>query len=115
VNRRGIGDTPFGEPGREPARDEWLANPTEPEAGQRDAELRGGERRVEIVGGLEGELHLPAARLGQGPELAGAHFDQRKLGRDEEPVRRHEEEDEQDLEGDGDGFRHTAAVGRSKR
>jgi hypothetical protein len=51
---------------REAVGQEGFAHPAEAEAGQGDAELGGGEGGIEVLGGLEGELHAPAAGLGQG-------------------------------------------------
>jgi hypothetical protein len=53
-----------------------------------------------MLGGLERELDAPTAGLGHRAELAGADFDEGKLGRDEEPVGGHEAEDQEDFESD---------------
>ena len=98
MDRRGIGDAPTREERRDSVGDEGFTDPAEAEAGKRDAELGGGERGGEAVEGHEGELHAPAAGIGEGAELAGADLDEGEFGGDEEPVGKDEGEEDEGLE-----------------
>jgi hypothetical protein len=82
----GIAEAPLCEKRPDAVGDVGLADPTEAETGERDAELGGGEGGVEVFGGFESELHAPAAGLGEGAELADADFDEGEFGGDEKSV-----------------------------
>jgi hypothetical protein len=71
-----------------------LADPSQCERGQRDAELRRRQIRVEMADEPFGHLRADASGLRELSDLRRPHFDDRELGRDEKTVRKHEEKGE---------------------
>ena len=79
-------------------RDERFAHPAEPQAGQRDPELRGRQISVQMRDDVASDPAALPALIGEGSNLAVANFDDGKLGRDEETVEEHEKEDGENLQ-----------------
>ena len=81
--------------------DERLAHPAETEAGQRDAELRGGQVTIQVFGDAQRDAEPPVllALDPHGLELRLADFDEGKLGRHEKGVGHDKPHDEQRVRG----------------
>ena len=80
--------------------EEGLAEPTQSEAGQGDAQLGGRDVGLEMGGDVFGELGAGVTLLDQGVELAGPDLDDGQLRGDEEPVEQDQREDGQKAEDD---------------
>ncbi len=67
-------------------RDGRFADPTQPEAGEGDAELGDGQVAIQSANDRLGQNRLPLALSRARAKLRRPDFDERELGRDEEPV-----------------------------
>ena len=67
-------------------RQRGLAEEADPDRGDRDPDLAGGERLVDLVELLDDRIGAALALLGKLLDFAAATADQRELGRDEEAV-----------------------------
>ena len=81
-----IGSSSFAERG--------LAEEADADRGHRDPDLAGGERLVDLVELLDDRLGAALAFAGELLDLAAAAADERELGRDEEAVDGHQQEQE---------------------
>ena len=72
-----------------------LRKPAEPETCERDAELGGAERGIEILRDLLRDDRPSIAFLDERMQLCLADLHKGKLGRDEESVEQDEEDDEE--------------------
>ena len=103
-DRHGVRCPPGGgaEPGQrrlEQIRQHGLAEEAEPDARQRDAELRGSDRVVESPDRPLGRCGAAAPLGAPKTHLAAPHRDQRELAGDEVGVRGHQQEDGEETEG----------------
>ncbi len=85
-------------------RDRGLAERSEDQARQRDAELTGGEVPVQILQDVLQDARGANVLLGEGVDARGAHLDQRELRGHEESVQEHEEERRAEAPGDAEGI-----------
>ena len=89
--------------------DRGLAEEADAQRGQRDAQLAGGQVAGEVVELREHEARALDALLDLLLDPRAAHAHERELGRDEEPVQEHEDDD-REQEQDG----HVRAGGRAR-
>jgi hypothetical protein len=73
-------------------RDRGLAQRAEDQAGEGDPELAGGEVVIEVRVDVPNGLRAPATLIREPFDARSPDLDERKLGRDEEPVQDDEEE-----------------------
>jgi hypothetical protein len=85
----------------DPPLDDRLAHSTEGDRERGDAELHGADEAHRAVHDAQGDAGAPAATTGELDETGPPRGDERVLGRDEEGVPQHEEENGEDLEEDG--------------
>ncbi len=79
-----------------------FADPSQAKAGQRDAQLRRAQKRVEPLQNEVGNLRAPMPSMHERTQLRVAHLDQRKFGRDKEAIEHDEHHHAQDVQGNGD-------------
>src|SRR6516165_7725500 len=90
-----------------------FADPSQPEAGQRDSQLACGEIGVEMVEDAAGNSCRKRTVARVLLNLTEADFDQGEFGGDKEPVRQHQKEDEDDFESGHYVARETQPPGAS--
>src|SRR5687767_15899319 len=83
-----------------------LANPTQAQTGERDAELSRGKRGIEVLRRAQSEFYAPAALFGERPKLAGANLYECKFSCDEKTIGGDKEEDDESFERNTQEGRH---------
>jgi hypothetical protein len=78
-------------------RDGRFTDPSQNQAGHRDAELRGGNIRVQIVNQPQQELSPAVSALSQCRDAGAAHANERELRRHKKSVSENKKKDDEDI------------------
>jgi len=97
----GCAEADVGEDGRKDVGEGEFAEPADPEAGQRDADLGGGEIGVEMAQQVKGRARAKNLFRRQTLETRFTHLHERELGGDEKTVERDEDGDSENFPEEG--------------
>jgi hypothetical protein len=102
-----------GDDGLKKVRQRRLADPTQAQAGEGDPQLSGGDEAIGLGHGALGPRRGAVTLACELSNARAADADQRKLCRDEESIRQHENDDAQQTQEIEPERRHAASAGDS--